>query len=63
MKTASKDNDGSWVKVWVVGIVGTAPAFATKQAHPHPVTPEEQAALDAKIEAQRQADEGPGFDD
>lgn len=67
MKTLAKENDGSWVKVWVVGFVGTAPSFATKAAEPHPVTPEEQKAIDAKAEAfaeaQRIADEGPGFDD
>lgn len=63
MKTLAKENDGSWVKVWVTGYVGTPPAFATKAAEPNPVTADEQAALDAKAEAKRIEEEGPGFDD
>ena len=59
MKTLAKENDGSWVKVWVTGYVGTAPSFATKAAEPNPLTADEQAALDAKAKK----DEGPGFDD
>ena len=58
MKTLAKDGVG-FVKVWVTGYVGTPPSFATKVMEPHPVTPEEQAAIDAKAKAA----EGPGFDD